>query len=148
MIIRRLHRLSEIEPVRALAVAHARYEKSTKIVPLDWAARMRALVEAGQIDLFVVERDGPPVGYASMNRIVGTWLAEPYAHLDCLFVDESSRGAGVGRKLVDAVVDHARGLGLRELQWQTPAWNEGAIRFYRRMDVQQLGKERFFLSLA
>lgn len=79
MIIRCLHRLSEIEPVRALAVAQARYEKSSKIVPLDWAARMNALVEAGQLDLFVAEREGTPVGYASMNRVVGTWLAEPYA---------------------------------------------------------------------
>ncbi|MGK5740064.1 GNAT family N-acetyltransferase [Micromonospora sp. URMC 103] len=54
--------------------------------------------------------------WISRTREFSTWQCREYAHLDCLFVDESHRGRGVGRLLVDAAVRQARAWGVGELQ--------------------------------
>lgn len=132
--------------VRPLAVAHARYERSDAEVPPDWGDRVAGLIAAGRLDLFVASDGGAAIGYASVTTEVSTWTAGRYAHLDCLFVAEARRDAGVGRQLVGAVVDHARAQGLAELRWQTPTWNEDAVRFYRRLGAVESPKVRFTLG--
>lgn len=136
--------LSEILP---LAVAHARYERSAAGVPADWAEHMRQAVSAGLVDVFVARFEGRAVGYATATCSFTTWAVTRTMHMDCLFVSEPHRNAGIGRLLLDAVIVHARAKGFTELQWRTPAWNDGAIRFYQRMEPQQLAKEVFVLSL-
>jgi GNAT superfamily N-acetyltransferase len=55
------------------------------------------------------------------------------------------RGRSVGRLLVDAVAQWCREHGLGELQWQTPVWNEDAIRFYRQLGASDRAKAQFTL---
>jgi len=86
-------------------------------------------------------------GYASLTLDFSTWAAEPYAHLDCLYLQPALRGQGWGQVLLQLASDHARAQGCRELQWQTPEWNEAAARFYRRQGAQELVKRRFILAL-
>jgi ribosomal protein S18 acetylase RimI-like enzyme len=43
---------------------------------------------------------------------------------------------------------HARAQGCEALQWQTPVWNEGAIRFYDRLGATRLAKQRYTLACA
>jgi GNAT superfamily N-acetyltransferase len=139
---------TECEAVRPLAQAHAVYERSATVLVDDWSARISRMITAAQLHLFVALRGGEAVGYATTATTVETWTAAPYAELDCLFVHEGTRGAGVGALLVAAAADAARADGCRELQWQTPAWNEGAIRFYQRIGARSTSKERFTLALA
>jgi ribosomal protein S18 acetylase RimI-like enzyme len=133
--------------VRELAVAHARYERTDAVVPPDWAVRAAGLVAAGRLDLLVARTGGVPVGYASVTTDVETWTAAPYAHLNCLFVADGCRDLGVGRLLVSAVIALVRARGIGTLQWQTPAWNTGAVRFYRRLGAEPQAKQRFTLVL-
>jgi GNAT superfamily N-acetyltransferase len=91
---------------------------------------------------------GERVGYASWSLEASTWQAAEYAHLDCLYLREATRGRGAGRLLMGAVEAEARSAGAGELQWQTPAWNEGAIRFYRRTGARDDAKARFTLPLT
>lgn len=39
----------------------------------------------------------------------------------------------------------ARALGLGHVEWQTPDWNEGAIRFYDRLGATARPKLRYAL---
>ena len=132
--------------MRALAEAHARHERSDIVVPADWATRILDLITTKRLELFVAEVSGTPIGFATLTHDVGTWAAAPYAHLESLYVAEGHRDAGVGRLLADAVIERARERGSGELQWQTPAWNSGAIRFYSRLGARQQSKERFTLA--
>lgn len=68
--------------------------------------------------------------------------------MDCLYVCADARGAGVGRMLFDVVVAHARASGRAELQWQTPAWNTDAARFYRRAGAAEAAKLRYVLRTS
>jgi len=68
--------------------------------------------------------------------------------MDTLFVDEASRGQGIGSGLLDYVIVAARHLGLQQIQWQTPAWNGDAIRFYERFGASATPKTRFVLEMC
>ncbi|WP_461474434.1 GNAT family N-acetyltransferase [Microbacterium sp. HJ5] len=138
---------AECIPVRRLAIAHARYERSDTRIPDDWGARVAGLIACGDLDMFVATAEGRPVGYATLTSDVATWTGERFGHLDCLFVDETARGAGVGRRLFDAVFERALVRGLDHLQWQTPSWNERATAFYERLGAQRSSKQRFTLDI-
>ncbi|GGO70032.1 GNAT family N-acetyltransferase [Nonomuraea cavernae] len=74
-----------------------------------------------------------------------TWRGRLFAHLDCLYVVESHRGAGLGGSLMERIVDLARTLDADELQWQTPHWNSQAIGFYDRLGGTSTVKHRYRL---
>jgi GNAT superfamily N-acetyltransferase len=133
----------ECASVRPLVEAHVRYERSATELPPDWDSRTADLIGAERLVLFVAIAAGAPVGYATLTHDVETWSAKPYAHLDCLYVADGHRDTGIGKLLIDAVVQRVRGWGYSELQWQTPAWNAGAVRFYDRLGAQHQAKERF-----
>jgi GNAT superfamily N-acetyltransferase len=144
----RARTVDECRPVRALVEAHSKFERSATAVPADWAERVARFIAAGELTLFVALREGVPVGYASTAVTVETWSGAPYAHLDCLFVRDDLRGTGIGALLVAEVAEVARQDGYSELQWQTPVWNDGAIRFYQRLGAHNQTKERFTLALG
>ena len=141
---------SDVEDCRALRPlvrAHITFERGAAVVPDDWERSTAHLLQRGELVLLTARVDGDPVGYASMTTDVETWTATTFAHLDCLFVLEEHRGAGIGRRLVLAVVDDARNRGCGELQWQTPHWNASAIRFSERLGATHTPKARFRLVL-
>ncbi|MEE4301683.1 MAG: GNAT family N-acetyltransferase [Pseudomonadales bacterium] len=57
--------------------------------------------------------------------------ARPHAAIGELFVDESFRGAGVGRRLLARAETHARVRGAERLRVQVLAANDGARELYR-----------------
>ncbi|MCY0934063.1 GNAT family N-acetyltransferase [Streptomyces sp. H34-S4] len=67
--------------------------------------------------------------------------------MDCLYLTEEARGHGLGAALMDEVAALARGLGLGHVEWQTPDWNEGAIRFYDRLRATGKPKLRYALPV-
>lgn len=126
---------------------HALYEKSAA-PDHELAARLHRLMFAAspRLHVLVASLGGELVGYASWSLEVETWHATEYAHMDCLFLRGSARGHGTGENLMRSVARDALAAGALEMQWQTPAWNEGAIRFYRRLANEPLSKLRFRAS--
>ena len=62
------------------------------------------------------------------------------AQLISMWVDPGFRRAGVGKLLIEAVVDWVHSRGVRELKLMVTSVNEGAIAFYRRLGFQMTGK--------
>ncbi|MDG4865839.1 GNAT family N-acetyltransferase, partial [Streptomyces sp. T-3] len=128
---------------------HAEYEKAAPPAA-DLAERLAGPLFGGdgppRLYCLVAEAaDGALVGYATCAPEFSTWEGRAYLHMDCLFLRSGQRGLGLGPLLVEAVVAQARALGLDEVQWQTPVWNEGAIRFYERLGAK--GKEKLRYAL-
>ncbi len=126
--------------------SHAAYEHG-------WASVSEAVLRSALdgtpavLVAWIAIQRGELVGYASATVNFSTWTGQPFLYLDCLFVQDSSRGLGVGARLLAAVRAHAAERQLAEIQWQTPDWNGDAIRFYRREGASSLPKARFFLSM-
>lgn len=141
---------ADLPRVAELAALHAEYERAAPPAG-DLAVRLTALLfdtPAPRLRCLVAELPGGEiVGYATCAPEVSTWGACEYLHMDCLFLAPDHRGLGVGGLLMDAVRAEARTLGLTEIQWNTPAWNEGAIRFYDRLGARAKEKLRYSLPV-
>lgn len=150
-------RPEDLPDVERLAVEHAAYEKAAPPPP-GLAGRLAALLfVAGPVAvagpralrcLVAAPAAGPLAGYATCTPEFATWQGAEYLHMDCLYLRPEHRGAGLGRRLVAAVAAEAETLGLSQVQWNTPAWNEGAIRFYDRLGGTNAPKLRYTLTVT
>ena len=85
---------------------------------------------------FVAEEDGVCVGYALCEikePKIPQMLKRRVLYLDDLCVDESARGRGVGRALVDFLLGYAREIGADSLELNVWECNADAVAFYERM---------------
>lgn len=90
----------------------------------------RFLDPAEPVHALVAERDGVLLGLAHYLFHRSTILVEPTCYLQDLYTVGAARGAGIGRALVQAVYDAARGAGATRVYWQTHASNAAARRLY------------------
>ena len=73
---------------------------------------------------------GVVVGIAHCFLRPSTWHEVGYLYLEDLFVAPSARGEGVGRALLDTVVEYARSLGAERVYWLTKEDNQVARALY------------------
>jgi RimJ/RimL family protein N-acetyltransferase len=96
----------------------------------DWESytpeQMRARLARGDVDPYVVERDGAPIGYLQ------TWRGDDGGGLD-MFLVPDARGAGAGPDAARALATYLRDAqGWARVTVDPYVWNEGAIRAWER----------------
>jgi ribosomal protein S18 acetylase RimI-like enzyme len=96
----------------------------------------REFVEKRSARLLVAERDGLVVGYALVLYRAGTAVARLYS----LAVDPALGGSGIGRCLVEAAAEDARGRGALFLRLEVRPDNAAAIRLYERLGFRAFGR--------
>jgi GNAT superfamily N-acetyltransferase len=136
--------MSDVTQLLALCVEHAGYERVGIAAPN--RERLCEALFAASPRLYAwvaVDRQDQPLGYATATIDFSTWSARSFMHMDCLYVRERLRGLGLGRQLMEAVLHHAATLDIAEIQWQTPAWNVDAQRFYERVGASGETKVRY-----
>ncbi|MEU5149023.1 MULTISPECIES: GNAT family N-acetyltransferase [Streptomyces] len=147
-VIRRA-RVGDLPRLVELIHEHVAYEKSDPR-PADLAGRLgpRLFTEDARLWVLLAENaDGVVAGYAACSAEFAFWDARDHLHMDCLYLAAAARGQGLGAALMDGVRELARELGLEQVQWQTPDWNEGAIRFYDRLGAASNPKLRYTLPV-
>jgi GNAT superfamily N-acetyltransferase len=82
--------------------------------------------------------DGEAVGFALFHPRFSTWLGRPGVYLEDLFVTETARGKGVGRRLMARLAAIAIERGWERIDFQVLDWNP-ARNFYRRLGIEHLG---------
>jgi len=75
-------------------------------------------------------RDGQMIGFALARVHEGTWTASTSCYLEDLFVDPVARGSGVGRALIQDLVEMGRAHGWSRLEWHTAEGNAVARGLY------------------
>jgi GNAT superfamily N-acetyltransferase len=83
--------------------------------------------------LVAVADSGELVGIAHWITDRSCWTEGDYCYLQDLFVAVGRRGAGVGRKLIEAVYDQARLFGCSRVYWLTQETNKEAMLLYDRI---------------
>jgi GNAT superfamily N-acetyltransferase len=126
------------------AFEHAPYEADGK--PVKLRAALFCATPSLQAWVATVQHD--VVGYATATEDFSTWSAAPFLYMDCLFVRPRHRNSGIGAALLSAVAHYARERDIDEVQWQTPAWNIDACRFYERHGAIAHEKARFCLKIG
>ena len=97
------------------------------------------------------DENSPPLGVAQVRFRYGIWWAAEDCLLEDLFVREEARGTGMGRALVEAVVELARERGSRRIELDANDQNEAAQALYRSLgfDAQddRYGGRNLFMRL-
>jgi GNAT superfamily N-acetyltransferase len=140
-------REDDLPTLVTLCQKHADYEKASyNTEGKQNLLRKMLLSESAKLFCLIVESDKKPVGYASYTFNLSTWSASEFLYLDCLYLEPDFRGMGIGEVMINKIKAIALDRGCAEIQWQTPAFNEGAIKFYKRVGALGKDKVRFFLN--
>lgn len=91
------------------------------------------LAEPERRCVLVAEESSRVVGMIAAQLVVSTAEGAPSALVEDMVVDESARGRGLGRRLVQALEAWARGRGATRMQLLADRDNRSALRFYERM---------------
>ncbi|MFO0922369.1 MAG: GNAT family N-acetyltransferase [Pirellulales bacterium] len=69
------------------------------------------------------------IGFALYYIRYSTWKGQRL-YLEDLLVTQEYRGQGIGRRLMEALIEEAKRREFSGMAWQALDWNEPAIRFY------------------
>ena len=108
-------------------------ELSLEQTELTW---QRLLHAKDGLHAIVAESAGELVGLAHYFWTPSTWQKNKDLYLEDLFVSPTVRGNGVGRTLIQALVDICLKAGGSKVHWQTHRSNETAIALYEKLAKQ------------
>ena len=111
---------------------HDFYE--TVLLDEDFDRAWRRLLAGTEIHGLAARLDGRLVGIAHYLFHANIWR-DDVCYLQDLFVDETVRGKGVARALIDAVADAGRRRGASRFYWQTKQDNARARALYDKVAV-------------
>ncbi len=81
-----------------------------------------------------------PVGFALYFHNFSTFLGKPGIYLEDLFVLESHRGLGYGRRLLSSLAHLALERKCGRLEWAVLDWNEPSIEFYKSLGARLMNE--------
>ena len=84
---------------------------------------------------YIAEVDGVIIGFASYYIRYSTWKGQRM-YLEDIIVTEEWRGKGIGKMLMDQLIQTAREKNLHGISWQVLEWNSPSLRFYERYNAK------------
>jgi GNAT superfamily N-acetyltransferase len=99
------------------------------------------------IECLVAEQGRALIGYAIFYATYSTFRTQPMMWLEDLFVNERSRGLGVGRSMMARLAAIALERGCWRLDWNVLDWNQPSIRFYQLAGAQRANTDWFQYGL-
>ena len=137
----------DISEIINLCAEHAEYEQ-VSYSPEGKAEKLAAFIFIDNPRLYclVAEDEEGIVGYATYMFEFSTWDAGFFVHMDCLYLRPHARGFGIGEAFIKEIAKQTKQNGCNLIQWQTPVFNERAIKFYYRIGATAKEKLRLYVN--
>ena len=85
--------------------------------------------------IYVAELEGNVVGMALYYYGFSTWKGRSL-HLEDLIVNENYRKLGIGKALMNQVIQVAKTERVERMSWEVLDWNEPTIKFYKSLGAE------------
>lgn len=105
----------------------------TTLPPEQFEYTWSRLMAGGALNGFGLRHDGALAGIVHYIFHESAWTLSPVCYLQDLFVAETARGTGGGRKLIEAVAGAAREARATRMFWLTQTDNATARLLYDRL---------------
>jgi GNAT superfamily N-acetyltransferase len=116
--------------IRELAIYEKLEDQAVGTVPMLTEALFGARPSC---EALIGERGGRAVGFALYFTTFSTFLCKPGLYLEDLFVEQDSRGIGLGKALLSRLASIAAERGCGRFEWRVLDWNEPSIKFYESL---------------
>lgn len=118
--------------IRELAI----FERQPDAVILSESEMERAVFGKNPwVFVYVAEIENKVVGMALFYYGFSTWKGRSL-HLEDLIVNENYRKLGIGKALMNQVIEVAKSEKVERMSWEVLDWNEPAIKFYKSLNTQ------------
>ena len=121
--------VSDVDEVTAI-------ERATFATPWSRESFLREMEKNVAARYLVAQRDGRIVGYA------GAWVILDESHITNIAVAEAERGQGIGRRLVEALMQYLSNLGASYTTLEVRVSNERAQHLYESVGFIRVGKRK------
>jgi GNAT superfamily N-acetyltransferase len=92
--------------------------------------------EREYLHAFVAETEtNKIIGYVTWFYTYFTWSGKGM-YIDDLYVKPEFRGTGIGKLLMNKIIELARDSKCHKLRWQVSHWNKTAIAFYEKLGAE------------
>ena len=119
---------------------------------LDWylgqqfsSGQLRQAIESSETDYYLIFRDNLPVGFCKLGYSSAIEPAESWLELEKIYVLPTEKGNGIGKTVLDMVIDIAQQKRKKQLILYVIDTNQAAIRFYERNGFSLIKKTRLDL---
>jgi len=133
--------INDAQTIVDLIKAIAEYEKLSDQVQATPETIIEYLFsEKSYAECIIAFENNEPIGFALFFHNFSTFVSKPGIYLEDLFVLESHRGKGYGKKLLLQVIALAKQRNCGRVDWSVLNWNKPAIDFYESLGATAMNE--------
>jgi len=116
----------------------AKYEKLSDEVTATETLLHEWLFEKNKAEVIFAEAENEVVGFALFFYNFSTFLGRAGLYLEDLYIQESHRGKGYGKAVLQELARLAVARGCGRLEWSCLDWNKPSIDFYLSLNARPM----------
>jgi len=133
--------INDAQTIVDLIKAIAEYEKLSDQVQATPETIIEHLFsQKSYAECIIAFENNEPIGFALFFHNFSTFVSKPGIYLEDLFVLESHRGKGYGKKLLLHVIALAKQRNCGRVDWSVLNWNKPAIDFYESLGATAMNE--------
>ena len=137
--------LKDVTTILNLIKELAEYEKLLDEVTATEDKLMNTIFGKNKfVEVWLAEIIDEPVGQVFFFRNYSTFLAKPGFYIEDIYVRPQFRGKGIGKKLLNKVIELAKEKNYGRVEWSVLNRNEPAIEFYKNIGAVSMDDWKLF----
>jgi GNAT superfamily N-acetyltransferase len=92
----------------------------------------------GFVEVLIAEYEGKPAGQALFFHNYSTFIGRPGIYLEDLYVRPELRGKGIGKALLQSLINLAKERNCWRIEWAVLDWNKPSINFYKSIGANPM----------
>jgi GNAT superfamily N-acetyltransferase len=117
----------------------AEYEKlSEQVTATEEILRENLFGKTRYAEVLIAEYNSKPAGQALFFHNFSTFKGKRGIYLEDLYVKPELRGKGIGKALLNRVIETAKERNCPRIEWVVLDWNKSAMDFYENLGAEPL----------